>query len=66
MKSKINFYLIIEAMRKQGFKIQFPDDKKHLDPLNQESAADRHLRVRDEADKAVIDILKTFNLNKID
>lgn len=28
MKSKINFYVIIEAMRKQGFKIEFPDDKK--------------------------------------
>jgi len=63
MKSDIDLALIIEVMRKQGFKIEFPDDKKHLDPLNQESAADRHLRVHEEADKAAVDILKTWKIN---
>ena len=63
MKSDIDLALIIEVMRKQGFKIEFPDDKKHLDPLNQESAADRHLRVHEEADNAVSEIIKTFKKN---
>ena len=61
MKPNLDFYLIIEAMRKQGFKIEFPDGKKHLDPLNQENAADRHLRVHNEADNAVAEILKSLN-----